>query len=86
MRIGFGKTLMALGLVALAAPALADRGPSKEEAQAIAAKLTAEGFKSWGKIELDDQVWEVDNARMVDGKVYDLRLNLSYQIVKKDRD
>jgi hypothetical protein len=86
MRIGFGKTLMALGLVALAAPALADRGPSKEEAQAIAAKLTAEGFKSWGKIELDDQVWEVDNARRVDGKVYDLRLNLSYQIVKKDRD
>lgn len=86
MRNIFGKPLAALGLVALAAPALADRGPSKEESQVIAAKLTAEGYQRWDKIELDDGVWEVDNARTLDGKAYDLKLNAHFQIVKKDRD
>ncbi|MGE3746123.1 MAG: PepSY domain-containing protein [Sphingomonadaceae bacterium] len=86
MQHNFGRTLLIVGLAALASPALADRGPSKEEAQAIAAKLTAEGFKSWEDIELDDNMWEVDNARSIDGNKYDLKLNTSYEIVKKDRD
>lgn len=86
MRNAFGKSLIALGLVALAAPTLADRGPSNEESQAIAAKLTAEGYQRWDKIELDDGVWEVDNARTLDGKSYDLKLNARYEIVKKNRD
>jgi hypothetical protein len=86
MRNGFGKSLLALGMVALAAPALADRGPSQEEAQIIAAKLTADGYKSWGKIEYDDHIWEIDNARTVEGKTYDLKLNPRFEIVKKDRD
>lgn len=86
MQRTLGTLMVGLGIAALATPALADRGPSKEEAQAIAAKLTAEGFKGWGKIELDDQIWEVDNARTVDGKTYDLKLNPAYEIVKKDRD
>lgn len=86
MRNVFGQPLIALGLLSLATPAFADRGPSKEESQAIAAKLTAEGYQRWDKIELDDGVWEVDNARTLDGKVYDLKLNAAFQIVKKSGD
>ncbi|MBU3078341.1 PepSY domain-containing protein [Sphingomonas quercus] len=80
-----------LGLIgiAAAAPALADRGPSQGEAQAIAASLTAAGFKSWNKIQYDEdgQIWKVDDARAIDGKTYDLQLSpKDYGIVKKDGD
>ena len=39
--------------------------------------LRSEGFKRWGKIELDedDDVWEIDDARASDGRRYDLRLH-----------
>lgn len=79
---------IAIGLCA-AAPALADRGPTQPESQAIAAKLTAAGFKSWNKIEYDEDgpIWKVDDARAIDGKTFDLQLSAeSYDIVKKDGD
>lgn len=83
-----GRSLF-LAALAAATPALADRGPSREEAQAIAAKLTAEGFKSWNKIEYDEdgQIWKVDDARAINGKTYDLQLSPNgYGVVKKDGD
>jgi hypothetical protein len=41
---------------------LADRPPSPEERSSIETMLRNEGFTRWGKIELDDDVWEVDDA------------------------
>ena len=72
----------------LASAAMADRGPSKEESQAISAKLTAAGFKSWNKIEFDPDgnIWKVDDARAISGKTYDVQLNQKYEIIKKDGD
>ena len=70
-------------------PAFADRGPTQPEAAAIAAKLTAAGFKSWNKIEYDPDgpKWKVDDARGLNGKTYDLQLDAkSYAIVRKDGD
>lgn len=79
--------LLAAGLTA--SPALAeDRDPTPEERTKIEAALKAEGFASWGDIELDDdRVWEVDDARHSDGKEYDLDLDpQSLAIVKRDDD
>ncbi|WP_206363628.1 PepSY domain-containing protein [Sphingomonas crocodyli] len=79
----------ALIAAAVASPALADRGPSREEAAAIAAKLTEAGFKSWNKVEFDEDgpIWKVDDARTIEGKTYDLQLDPThYGIVKKDGD
>jgi len=87
-----GSAIFAAALVSiplLAAPALADRSPSRQEATAIAAKLTAEGYQSWDKIKYDKDgpKWEVDNARTIDGKTYDLDLSpTDYGIIKRESD
>src|SRR3546814_1247275 len=85
----FGPLKIASAFLAasmIAVPAYADRGPTQDEAKAIAAKLTAEGFKSWEEIELDNDgpYWEIDDARAMDGKKYDLKLRpTGYGIIKK---
>lgn len=66
----------AVGLGAIAVPALADRAPTEKELAEISTKLKAEGFVSWEEVELDDDgpYWEIDDARTGDGKRYDLKL------------
>jgi Peptidase propeptide and YPEB domain len=56
---------------------VADRAPRPEERSRIETMLRNEGYTHWGKIELDvdDDVWEVDNAYASDGHRYDLRLD-----------
>ena len=56
--------------------ARADDAPSPEERTRIEAALTALGFVSWGEIEREDdgRVWEVDDARLADGREFDLKL------------
>ena len=79
---------LALFAAMAAAPALAaDRLPTSEERAKIESVLKAEGFVSWGDIELDDnRVWEVDDARHSDGHEYDLDLDpQSLAIVKRER-
>lgn len=58
-------------------PALADRKPTLEERSRIETKLKELGYTSWDEIEFDDKrnAWEVDDARMADGRDYDLKLN-----------
>lgn len=86
------RLLFALAPVAMilaTAPAAADRGPTRAEATAIAASLTAAGFKSWNKIEYDPDgpKWKVDDARKLSDKTYDLQLDAkTYAIVKADGD
>lgn len=80
--------LAAAGTALVAAtPALADRAPTATEAAAIEKAVRAAGFVSWEEVELDDDgpYWEVDDARMPDGKRYDLKLRPgSYEIVKRE--
>lgn len=65
-----------------------DRLPTDAERASIESALKAEGFSSWGKIELDDDgYWEVDNAIGSDGKRYDVDLATSdFKIIKKKID
>ncbi|MFN4295245.1 MAG: PepSY domain-containing protein [Brevundimonas sp.] len=84
------RLLAALSLTAaLATPAMADddRPPTAEERTAIEAKLRAEGFVRWEDIELDDGLWEVDDAVTRDGREYDLKLRPgTLEIVRRDLD
>jgi Peptidase propeptide and YPEB domain len=69
------------------APAVADRAPSPEERARIESVLREQGFKSWGEIELDDNVWEVDDAVTADGSKYDLKLNSNdLSVIKREQD
>ncbi|MDP3175096.1 MAG: PepSY domain-containing protein [Phenylobacterium sp.] len=65
----------------LASPTLAkDRAPTQQEQAAIEKVLRAEGFVAWEEIEYDDDrpirqpVWDIDDARTADGKMFDVRL------------
>ncbi|TNC74934.1 PepSY domain-containing protein [Rubellimicrobium roseum] len=76
-------------LILLPAAALAqedDRDPTDEERARIEAALQAEGFTAWDDIELDDGLWEVEDAVAADGQDYDLRLDDSLAIVARDPD
>lgn len=73
--------------------ALADRAPTAQERAEIEAVLRAAGYTSWEEIEFDDdddddddQVWEVDDAIGADGHEYDLKLDRSYNVIKRERD
>jgi hypothetical protein len=71
----------------IATPAYADREPSSEERARIMEALQAAGYSSPEEIELDDGVWEVDDARASDGGEYDLELDPdSLEITSRDRD
>ena len=81
--------LAALMSAAALAPAYADdRAPNADERAKIEAALKAEGFASWGSIELDDgRTWEVDDARHSDGREYDLELSMqTLAITDRDED
>lgn len=81
-----------LGLAALPAlPVMSaradDRPPTAEERRQIEAALRRHGFVRWGKIELDDGRWEVDDAVREDGRKYELELStVDFSIVKLERD
>lgn len=89
MKIFRAVALAATFTVPFVVPALADdRAPTADERARIEAVLKAEGFTSWGEIELDDgKVWEVDDAIHSDGREYDLELDPStLAITDKDPD
>ena len=85
------KSLIAASVVTIAilsaTPAFADRPPTADELTKIEAQLRSLGFKSWGKIELDDKKWEVDDAVDQAGLKFDLKLDPnSLSVVKQERD
>lgn len=69
-----------LALALLAAPALApaahaaDRRPTEAEASRITEVLRAQGYRDWRGIEMDDGIWEVDDAVGPDGSRRDVRV------------
>ena len=65
-------TALLLSVAPLGSAAYADRAPTPVERQFVSDVLWAHGFVSWDKIELDDGIWEVDDAVTRTGKVYDV--------------
>lgn len=64
-----------------------DKMANPEQRAQIESVLNAEGFTSWGSIELDDGRWEVDNAIGADGKKYDLKLNReTFAVMSRELD
>ncbi len=83
----FKLALAAAIFVAPVTAALAeDRAPTPEERAQIEEVLRSEGFSQWDDIELDDGVWEVDDAIGSDGNEYDLKLNQQFQIIEREQD
>jgi uncharacterized membrane protein YkoI len=82
------SVLAALAMSAAAAsPGLADRAPTADERAKIEQMLRSEGFTSWDEIELDDDGWEVDDAKGSDGREYELKLDRNtLRIIKRDPD
>jgi hypothetical protein len=66
--------------------ALADRAPTALENAEIGNILFTEGFTSWGRIELDDGEWHVDNAIDQDGRVRDITLDMAFMIIDSEED
>ncbi len=64
--------------------ALADRAPTAEENAMIGNVLFSEGFSSWGRIELDGDEWQVDDAIDQDGRSHDVTLDPAFVIIDLD--
>ena len=70
---------------AAASSSLADREPTADERAKIEQLLRSEGFTSWEEIELDDDGWEVDDAKGSDGREYELKLDRdTLRIIERD--
>jgi hypothetical protein len=73
-------------LLATTAPALAkDRPVTSGERSALTAAITAAGC-SGGEMEfeIDENYFEVDNAKCSDGRRYELDFNVEYRLIKKE--
>jgi hypothetical protein len=81
-------TLLGLLLAGAALPnPAAAREPNRDEAAAIAQALGAAGYRDWRKVELDDGIWEVDDAANAEGTRRDLRLTPgTYRIIARDTE
>ena len=77
-----------LPAAAFAAAKVPDRAPTAEERAAVERVLTANGFVGWDEIELDDgRRWEVDDAHLADGTLYDVKLAVdTLRITRRTRD
>lgn len=82
------RTTLALAAFLALPPAVAqaddDRPPTAEERARIEQVLRAEGYTRWDEIELDDGIWEVDDAIGPDGREYDLELDGNLRIIDID--
>lgn len=79
-------SVLAIGVGASGA-ALADRAPTGAELEKIETSLKGMGYTAWESIEMDDDqtVWEIDNAKLADGTIHDLKLTTdTLAVVEKD--
>lgn len=88
MRLMKAAAALTLAMGFAAGAALADgRAPTPDETAAVSAALNKAGFTAWGKVELDDGKWEIDDAVGADGKRYDVDLSVTdYSIIKQKLD
>ncbi|MGQ4273285.1 PepSY domain-containing protein [Terrihabitans sp. B22-R8] len=78
----------ALALALAAAPAayalpFSDK-PSGPEKAMLAEALLEQGYVQWDKVKLKDGLWEVDEARTIDGHKVDLKLDRDFNVVAVD--
>jgi uncharacterized membrane protein YkoI len=84
-RVPGGLVLGAVVAAIVAFPAQADEEEAPEDRARIAEALRAAGYESFEDVELDDGVWEVDDAVGSDGREYDLDLDPeTLEIIRKD--
>lgn len=77
------KLLLVSGALLLdMAPARADRPLTEEERMKLETIATAQGCTG-GKMEFDDGGYEVNGARCSDGKIYDLKFDAGFNLIKK---
>lgn len=62
-----------------------DRPLTDEERAKLTAAMQVEGC-SGGSIEVDDDGYEIDDARCADGRDYDLRFDSSFKLIQKQED
>lgn len=74
----------ALALAPLSSALAWDNEPSGTESGVIAEALLDQGYVSWGKIKFDDGVWKVDDARTVEGRKVDLKLDRGLNVIDVD--
>ena len=83
------QVLGALVFVALSSTGVParDRPVTDDERARLAAAVAAQGC-SGGKMEfdIDDQHFEVDDARCSDGRKYDLKFDTSFRMIRKKLD
>jgi predicted AlkP superfamily pyrophosphatase or phosphodiesterase len=74
--------LICLGLILSTSAAIADRPVTQQESERLQSALKEQGC-SGGKMEFDDDKFEVERAICADGKTYDLDFDNSFQLIKK---
>lgn len=82
-------TLALAALLALSIPlaAHADEEAGPEDRARIMEALQAAGYSSFEEAEMDDGVWEVDDAIGSDGREYDLKLDPdTFEIIEVEED
>lgn len=87
-RVSFVPAALAAMLaVTVALPAHADDEAGPEDRARITEALQAAGYSSFEEVEMDDGVWEVDDAVGSDGRKYDLKLNPeTLEIIETEED
>ncbi|MFG1462025.1 PepSY domain-containing protein [Xanthobacter sp. DSM 24535] len=70
-------------LLLLAAPAWADGALTDSDRAKVLAAMAREGCTG-GTIDVDDGIFEVDDATCGDGRVYDLKFDPAFKLIDKD--
>jgi Peptidase propeptide and YPEB domain len=79
--------LVAMGilLMLVATTVRGDRPVTEEEKAKLLSAIAAEGC-SGGKMEFDDGKYEVDDAKCSDERIYDLKFDPDFRLIKKERE
>lgn len=76
--------ILVAGLALAPLHAFAANDPSGEERAIIAEALLEQGYVSWGEVKFEDGIWEVEDARTVENRKVDLKLDRSLSVIDVD--
>jgi hypothetical protein len=82
------RLLLVAAVCLVAGPTLSradDRPLTDDERTKLTAAMKADGC-SGGSMEMDDGIFEVDDASCADGRRYDLRFDQSFKLIHKEVD
>jgi hypothetical protein len=78
-------TFSGAALILLTAGARADRPVTEEERTKLQPSIAAAGC-SGGKVEFDDGQFEVEDATCEEGRIYDLKFDQEFRLIRKKLD